>query len=252
MVALHAYMQKRPADAVDILGRYPKDNQDMLLVVLPLAARLTETDINKLSPGESADLADLVQVVEERLRRQAALRIEKMLFCRKIDDFGEYVVRETVGGLPSFEAGTGDQPGEPIQVYVELRNVASKQHGDKFETRLAGSIELVDSLQRQPAYRKDFRPEVHQGRSARHDFFVNCSFSVPRNVPPGRYILRLEVRDITGLPVDPSGISPTPAGYRIARQELDLQVIAPRPIAPAPPPARHADAVICERNTNPH
>jgi len=229
VVALRAYMQKHPADALDSLTRYPKDNQDMLLVVLPLASRLTEGDISKMSPREAAELADLVQGVEERLRQRAALRIEKMLCCRKIDDFGEYVVRETVNGLPTFEAGSGDQPGEPIQVYVELRNVTSKQHGECFETRLAGSIELFDSLQRQSAYCKHFQPEVHQGRSARHDFFVNCSFSVPRKVLPRRYTLRLEVRDITGVPADPAVVRPVPPAHRIARQELELQVIAPKP-----------------------
>src|SRR5262249_27258724 len=32
VVALRAYMQKRPADALEALGRYEKANQDMLLV----------------------------------------------------------------------------------------------------------------------------------------------------------------------------------------------------------------------------
>src|SRR4051794_24645600 len=32
VAALRAYMQKHPADALDSLARYPKDNQDMLLV----------------------------------------------------------------------------------------------------------------------------------------------------------------------------------------------------------------------------
>jgi hypothetical protein len=227
VVALRAYLQKRPPDALDALARYPKPNQDLLLVALPLVARLTEGDIDHVSPREAAELADLVQGVEERLRQRAALRVEKMLFCRRIDDFGEYTVRETVNGLPTFEAGSGDQPGEPVLVYVELRNVSSRQHGDGYETRLAGSIELLD-FQGQSAYRKDFKPDPHCGQSARHDFFVNCSFSVPRKVPPGRYTLRVEVRDITGLPADPSALKQVPAAHRVARQSLDLQVVEPR------------------------
>jgi len=226
--ALRAYLQKRPADALDALGRYEKANQEILLVALPFAARLTEGDVNRMSPREAAELADLMQGVEERLRQRAALRIEKMLFCRKIDDFGEYAVRETVNGIPTFEGGAGDQPGEPVQVYVELRNVSSRQVGDSYETRLAGSIELLD-FQGQSAYRKDFAPEVHHGQSARHDFFVNCSFSVPRKVPPGRYTLRVEVRDITGLPADPSGLKQTPPPHHVAKSALDLQVIEPKP-----------------------
>jgi hypothetical protein len=228
VVALRAYMQKRPADALEALSHYQKGNQDMLLVALPFAARLTEGDIDQVSPREAAELADLVQGVEDRLRQRAALRIEKMLFCRQIDDFGEFVPRATVNGMPTFEGGAGDQPGETVRVYVELRNVSSKQRGDAYETRLAGSIELLD-FEGQSAYRKDFPPEPHQGQSARHDFFVNCSFSVPRKIPPGRYTLRVEVRDITNLPADTTSPKQSPPPYRVARQRLDLQVIEPRP-----------------------
>jgi hypothetical protein len=228
VVALRAYLQKRPVDALEALRCYKKANQDILLVALPFAARLTEGDIDKVPPREAAELADMVQGVEERLRQRAALRIEKMLFCRQIDDFGEFAPREAVNGMPTFEGGAGDQPGETVRVYVELRNVSSKQRGDSYETRLAGSIELLD-FEGHSAYKKDFPPEQHRGQSARHDFFVNCSFSVPRRIPPGRYTLRVEVRDITNLPADSSGAVRLPPPERVARQELDLQVIEPKP-----------------------
>jgi hypothetical protein len=228
VVALRAYLQRHPADALDALSRYNKANQDMLLVALPFAARLTQGDIDEVSPREAAQLADLLQGVEDRLRQRAALRIEKLLFCRRIDDFGEYVAREAVNGMPTFEGGAGDQPGESVQVYVELRNVSSKQRGDYYETRLAGTVELKD-FEGHPAYRSDFQPDPHRGRSPRHDFFVNCSFSVPRRVPPGRYTLCVEVRDVTGLPADPAALRQAPPAHRVARQTLDLQVIEPRP-----------------------
>jgi hypothetical protein len=227
VMALRAYLQKRSPEALEALARYQKANQDMLLVALPFAARLTEGDIDKVEPREAAELADMIQGAVDHLRQRAALRVEKMLFCRKIDDFGEFVARETVNGVATFEAGTGDQPGEPIQVYVELRNVSSKQRGELFETRLAGSIELLD-FEGRSAYRKIFAPELHRGRSARHDFFVNCSFSVPRRIPPGRYTLRVEVRDITDLPANAS-LEEAPPAHRIVSQRLDLQVVEPRP-----------------------
>ncbi|HEX5269513.1 MAG TPA: hypothetical protein VFW33_03450 [Gemmataceae bacterium] len=236
VVALRAYLQKRPADALDALRRYEKANQDMLLVALPFAARLTEGDIDKVSPREAAELADLMQGVEERLRQRAALRVEKMLFCRQIDDFGEYVPREAVNGMATFEGGAGDQPGETIRVYVELRNVSSRQRGDSYETRLTGGVELLD-FDGRSVYLYDFKPEQHRGQSPRHDFFVNCYFSVPRNIPPGRYTLRVEVRDITGLPADAAGAGRAPP-HRVAHQELDLQVIEPKSDRAAAPPGR--------------
>jgi len=228
VVALRAYLQKRPPDALEALSRYAKANQEMLLVALPFVARLTEGNIDRVSPREAAELADLMQGVEDRLRQRAALRIEKIMFCRKIDDFGVYVPRESINGTPTFEGGgAGDQVGELIQVYAELRNVSARQQGDHYETRLAGTVELLDFKGRS-AYLRDFAPPPHVGQSLRRDFFVKCSFSVPRKVPPGLYTLRVEVRDVTDLPADPSVLQGRPPPHRIARQTLDLQVTEPR------------------------
>jgi hypothetical protein len=229
VAALRAYLRKRPIEAMEALSRYDKANQDMMLVALPFAARLTEGSVNVMDPREAAELADVLQGVEDRLRQRAALRIEKMLFVRKIDDFGVYVAREPVNGIHTFEGGAGDQVGEEVLVYLELRNVSSRQNGDRYETRLAGTVELLDNWQGQSAYRKDFSPPPHVGRSPRHDFFVKCSFSVPRRVPPGRYTMRIEIRDITGLPPDSADAKAVPPKHRAAAQTLDLQVIVPRP-----------------------
>jgi hypothetical protein len=226
VVALRAYLQKRPADALAALGHYDKANQDMLLVALPFAVRLTQGNIDRITPDEAAKLADLLQGVEDHLRQRAALHIEKMLCCRQIDDFGDFVPREPVNGTYTFEGGTGDQLGELVQVYVELRNVSSRRRGESYETRLAGSIKLLD-IEGNTAYSRDFTPKPHRGQSPRHDFFVNCSFFVPRKVPPGRYMLCVEVRDITGLDADPAGPQDTPPMHRIAREKLELQVTAP-------------------------
>jgi hypothetical protein len=228
VVAMRDYLKKPTPDApaaLDALSRYEKPNQEMLLVVLPFAARLTEGNVGAMSPREAADMADMLQGVEDRLRQRAALRVEKMLFARKIDDFGVYVAREPLNGIHTFEGGFGDQVGEEVLVYLELRNVSSRQRGDLYETRLVGTVELLD-FEGRSAYRRDFSPPPHVGRSARRDFFVKCSFSVPRKVPPGRYTMRVEIRDVTALPPDAATVRPPL--HRIASQTLDLQVTTPR------------------------
>ena len=229
VVALRAYLQKRPADALEALHNYAKANQDMLLVTLPFIARLTEGNIEKVPPREAAELADLLQAVEDRLRQRAALRIEKILFCRKIDDFGVYVPRESINGIATFEGGVKerDQVGELIQVYAELRNVSARQQGDRYETRLVGTVELLD-FEGRSAYRRDFAPPPHIGQSPRRDFFVKCSFSVPRMVPPGRYTLRGRGAGRDGPAERSLGLHEAPPPHRIARQTLDLQVTEPR------------------------
>jgi hypothetical protein len=227
VTAMRAFLHKQPDEALGALSRYDKSNQDMLLVALPFAARLTEGDVGAMLPDEAARLADLLQGVEDRLRQRAALRIEKMLFARRIDDFGVYVPREPHNGNYSFEGGAGDQVGEEVLVYLELRNVSSRQRGDAYETRLAGTVELID-FQGHSAYRRDFSPPPHVGRSPRRDFFVKCSFSVPRKVPPGHYKMRVEIRDVTGLPPDPAALKGATPSHRVAEQTLDLRVTTPR------------------------
>src|SRR5262249_43262013 len=78
VAALRCYLNRKPAEAVIWLERYDRINQDLLLCLLPLVTRLTDTGLEK---SDSRDLANIIAQLERLLtliRPSAQLVIEKM------------------------------------------------------------------------------------------------------------------------------------------------------------------------------
>jgi hypothetical protein len=214
VAALRALMEKRPAEALDLLKGYERASQELLLSLLPLAVRLTEGGLQQPNPGELAAVLEQLRALERPLAERAALGIDKMCLCRRIESYGVY---QKVPEDWAYAAGVGDQPGELVQVYVELRNFASKQQGNSFETCLTSSLEIHD-YRGNLVWRRDFPAQPDHSHSARHDYFINYRFAVPPHVPPGSYVLWIQVKDLTGQPGKDA-----PA-YRTARRSLDFRV----------------------------
>jgi hypothetical protein len=214
VAALRALIEKRPAEALDLLKGYEKASQELLLSLLPLAVRLTEGGLQQPNPGELAAVLEQIRALERPLAERAALGIDKMCLCRKIESYGVY---QKVPDDWAYAAGVGDQPGELVQVYVELRNFASKQQGSSYETCLASSLEIRD-YHGTLVWRRDFQAQPDHSHSPRHDYFINYRFAVPPHVPPGSYVLWIQVKDLTGQPGKDA-----PA-YRTARRSLDFRV----------------------------
>jgi hypothetical protein len=185
-----------------------------------VAAPLGEGDLGRASPQEAAVLLDRLNVLAQALRARAPLTLDKVCFCRKVWSFGAY---EPLPGDYPFQAGAGDLPGERVQVYVEVRNFTSRPRGDFYETRLAGTLEILDFGGGQVAL--FHLPCVDGSRTPRQDCFINFQFPVPPKVPPGQYTLRIQVRDDGG---------PAP---RVARPcTLDFKVTAAGSRGPAAAP----------------
>jgi hypothetical protein len=214
VAALRALMEKRPEEALDLLKGYEKASQELLLSLLPLAVRLTEGGLQQPNPGELAAVLEQLRAVERPLAERAALGIDKLCLCRKIESYGVY---QKVPDDWAYAAGVGDQPGELVQVYVELRNFACKQQGNSYETCLASSLEIRD-YRGTLIWRRDFQAQPDHSHSPRHDYFINYRFAVPPHVPPGAYVLWIQVRDLTGQPGKDA-----PA-YRTARRSLDFRI----------------------------
>src|SRR5262249_35179763 len=90
LAALRCCLEKRPAEAVHILAVYDKRNQDVLLCLLPLAARLAEGSLSQASPQEVSAILTQLNSVMIPLRPMSALTISKMCYCRAIEKFGSY------------------------------------------------------------------------------------------------------------------------------------------------------------------
>jgi len=191
--ALQCFLDKRPEEAVALLGKYEKTNQDLFLCLLPLAARLTEVNVSQLGDHETAMILDQMNSLAQPLRPRAALTIDKLCFCRRVYGFGAYEP------LPD---GHSFKPGDDVHVYVELRNFSSEKKelapGQvAYVTQVVCAAEIYDGTGK--VWRRDqlvFRRErPDESRSLRHDYFDHCQFYMP-NIPPGRYTLQLRATDV--------------------------------------------------------
>ncbi len=212
LVALRCYLDKHPAEAVEALKGYDKANQEALLLLLPLAARLGEAGLDKIGPQEMATLADQQHALAALLQRRAPMRLDRMCFCRKIDRFGSY--EPLAEGRAVFQAGSRNQAGELVQVYAEVSNFTSTVEGQVYVTKLASWAEIIDYNGKKVGY-LDFKTGTDLSRSPRQDYCISYSFGVPADLPPGHYTLWIYVKDVLAQPSRPP-----------AQRSLDFRVIA--------------------------
>jgi hypothetical protein len=205
VAALRCYLDGRPDAAVDILKGYDRANQDMLLSLLPLAVRLTESSIDRAEPLELAGMIDQLQALSLPLRRRAGLRIARLCFCKEIKGFGMY--DPLPEDQPVFQGGSDGHPGEVVQIYAEMRNFNSEAQGVFAVTRLKSILEIrnyqgktVWSIDKFP----DERPDLC--RTLRQDYFINYKFYVPPPLAPGAYTLVVQVQDLLAQPLRPPAV----------------------------------------------
>src|SRR5262249_399799 len=154
-------------------------SQDLLLCMLPLAARVSEGGLNKATPREMSNTVAELNRVSDTLASRAELLIDKMCFCRLIesDKFGVY---------QPLEEDHPIHPGERTPIYIELRNFANERVSDGFRVRIKCDIEIRDYTGH-TAWEFGFQERTFISKSPRHDFCDQFGFVVPPNkTPPGR------------------------------------------------------------------
>ena len=83
-------------------------------------------------------LAEQVHAAAERLEPRAALRVDKVAFCRRINGYGRY---------DPWPEGQPFQPNDLTELYVEIRHLTSEAAtgaaaGEGFVTRLTSTLEV--------------------------------------------------------------------------------------------------------------
>ena len=209
ITALRCVIEHRSEEARNWLEHLDKGNQELLLCLLPLTARLGEESAQKADGQDVAYLVDRMESVLVPLRSRAELLIGSMCFCSQIRLFGDY---EPLPEPYVFHAG------ERAMVYVELRNFSSQKCESRpgqvtYVTRLETSAEILHHREKvwplgpeRFVFHRD-GPDV--SRTLRTDYFDNCRFPVP-DLPPGEYTLWIQVEDV-----------PT---KRTVRRSLDFRV----------------------------
>jgi hypothetical protein len=216
LTAFRSLLANRSADAVEQLQSYDAASREMLMTLLPMAARVGDGGIGRSTPQETAVLLEQLRTLEGVLRPRSALALNQARFCRKINGFGDY---QPWPDDHVFQAGTADQRGERMQVYVEVRNFASRLNGTTYETSLSGVVEVRDANNKAVS-RMDFPPRVDRSQTPRGDYFLNFQFYLPAPLPEGRYTLNVLVKDV----LDPATGD---AASRNASRTLDFTVGAP-------------------------
>jgi hypothetical protein len=220
VAALRCLLEKRSADALALLQNYDGPSRELLLTLLPLTARVGDGGLEHATPQETAVVLEQLRLLETVLRPRAALTLDKVCFCRKINGFGDC---EPWPENHVFQAGADGVRGERMQVYVEVRNFTSRLHGAMYETSLAGQVEIRDFANKlvSPVSRIDFPAYVDRSQTPRQDYFINFQFHLPSPMPAGRYTLRVLVKDV----LDPA--TGDDASPRSAGRSLDFLVGAP-------------------------
>jgi hypothetical protein len=208
VASLRCFLDKHPEDAKEYLKDFDPVNQNLLLCLLPLAARLAEGKLNQLAPDDVDALVQELDGLAVPLRARAPLIITRACFCESIKTFGVY---------SPFPDSHRFRHGDRVQIYVELRNFTSKEQklssGEvRQKVDLVSSAEIRD-FSNKVVSRIDFqRDGPDESRTLRHDYFDTYGFWVPDNIPPGSYTLWITVEDRGTVPP------------RTVKQSLDFRV----------------------------
>jgi hypothetical protein len=215
--ALRSALEKRPREARELLEAASRSDRELLLALLRLAAATGEKEVANLDDRDVTAALEQVRRLHEQLRRRAALRLDRVCFCRRVRGYGQY---EPLPPDHAFRAGWEGRPGERVQVYAEVRHFASACHPGYHETALATRLEVHDAAGRSVA-RLDLGTCVDRCLSRREDYFLNIQFNVPAGLAPGLYTLWVVIQD--NGPREPG----QPVRYRSARRSLDFRVCPP-------------------------
>lgn len=210
VLALQCVLDDRHQDALKHLEGYDSETQKFYLRYLPMLTIMARKRVDQLSDSEVAVLNDQLQSLLLTLRPRTELVIERMCYCERFKGYGVY---QPLPEGHAFVAPSGDRPGEMVSLYVEVRNVASVQRGDCFETRLSSTIEIRDGRgQLVKAIPFTERAEPQRVRSRLNDYCNALVFPVPA-LPPGTYQLILQIVDETN-----------PGTRRVAQKAMEFRV----------------------------
>ncbi len=187
--AMREYLAKHPEKAVQSLQNLDEKNQEVLLQILPMIARLSEHEVAQLQPDEVAVYIDQLQNMVNKFRERASLKIGTICYCRKVTKFGQYEP------LPKNHRFI---PGEPVDLYVELfnftwhREPAVNALTANYRMSLGSRIELRDSHE-QLVWQRELTTTDNR-RKALSDYYLDYRFFVPE-LKPGKYKLSIQIRD---------------------------------------------------------
>jgi hypothetical protein len=212
VLAFKQILENKPEDASKTLKNGPAPNPEMVEFLLTAAGLILKNDV--LNSKEASQALDMVGKAQEKLRKQAALNLENLQFCKDIHGFGSF---DPLTSSPGFQQGKGTQPGEKIMVYVEVENVQCSKDNGVYESMLSSNLEIHDSNGK--ILNMAFPPRIDRSRAQRSDYHLTFQFRVPPKLQPGLYTLWVSVEE-----TEISGQVP-----RSCKKSIDFKVIPSTP-----------------------
>jgi len=191
IAALEAFLDGRTDEAIGRLRDFPAKDQEFLLRVMPLLAKVEREGLfaGPLTDEDRHNLLEALGGMTADLRASAPLVLHNLVFCRKVWGFGKYEP------TPSSTFRAGDQIG----LYLEVQNLAEHRLAEhQHAVQLACTLTILGP----DGKPKHFVP-VHSApdisRSPRTDHFAVIRFRLPADLSAGLYSLHIDLRDeLTG------------------------------------------------------
>ncbi|MBN1512224.1 MAG: hypothetical protein JXB13_09440 [Phycisphaerae bacterium] len=141
-------------------------------------------------PGPASDRAlDAIQRLRNHFTRDAELLIPDVALCTRVSTFGVYDEMDPSALVP-FRAN-------PVIVYCELRNFHSERTAeDLYRVTLSSRLEVLTADGRS-VWTHEEPQIVDRSRQRREDFFLAQRVSLPAELGPGDYVLKVMIEDTT-------------------------------------------------------
>lgn len=184
-------MAGRSADSMRAIESLPEKEQEFWqTMMLAMEAYRGSSDAGDRSE-QLTETLDYLRNASRQLQPLSKLKIRRMNFCNRIDGFGTFNV------FPSSDFNAG----QPLLLYSEIENYKSELTDDgQYRSEFTAMIEFIRDGETEPINSRTIRlPEIEDLCSAeRTDYFQSYELTIP-SLSPGRYTLRLRVRDQLSL-----------------------------------------------------
>jgi hypothetical protein len=163
----------------------PLDEQDFWSKEVFGLATLFDTAKEPDAQRRAAVAAPHLRQAAERLGEIGGLAVKNLHFCTEVKGYGSFA------SFPQDEF----RPGQEVLLYCEVENFQSKLGDKGYHTALKARYQVFDASGNRVA-EKDLGLKEEHCQNRRRDFFVPYFLWMPKQVPSGKYQLKLTLEDI--------------------------------------------------------
>jgi len=130
-----------------------------------------------------------------RLQETAPLIVRNLSFVTDVQSYG------SIKPFDKYDFHAGQR----VLLYAEIENFKIKETNRGFHTALQSSYRILDSRGQRVADH-DFGTNEEHCQNPRRDFYIGYDFTLPQDIPAGRYTLQLTVTDLNGDKIGHSSV----------------------------------------------